>query len=235
MDRAHGCWVFNYPTTTPSTAPHTLEILNICRLPKIQTFILMWFICLKRESRCISPVLARREGTLQLHGSWDYNTGLFIERMGRVCCNQKWTVYYVRSSGKNWPLPKRKRRGSPYQYAGEGSLLRDGSMHKDTPPTWQAGDQDTDTLIIPFSGLMLFSSGHLPLAYQFWKPGIREPVNAFQKGHHLPKHGSWGEWWVKSVFGRTNGRYTTQTVWEQQLNCRHCIQTVCLLTSHPHY
>lgn len=49
---------------------------------KIQTFIFMWFICLKRESRRISPVLARREGTLQLGGSGDYNTGL-TERMGK--------------------------------------------------------------------------------------------------------------------------------------------------------
>lgn len=160
MDRAHGCWFFNYPTTTPSTAPHALEILNICRLPKIQTFILMWLICLKQASRCISQVLARRKGTLQLGDSGDYNTaGRFIERMGRVYCNQKRTVHYVRSSGKNWPLLKRKRRGNSYQYVGDGSLPRDGSRHKDTLPTWQAGDQDTDTLIILSSGLLLFSSG----------------------------------------------------------------------------
>lgn len=108
----------------------------------------------------------KKRGHSPTRYSGEYNKGLFTEHKGRVYCNKKGTVRYVRSSGKKWPLPERKRGGSSYQDAGEGSLTRDGSRPEDTPPARPAGNRTL--ILILSSSLMLVSSVHLLVAEQLW-------------------------------------------------------------------
>lgn len=153
--------------------------MNICWLPTMQAFILVWFICLQWRAGVSVRVLARSNGTLQLSNWREFNAGLFTNA---------WAGFMITKKGQCSTSGIVTRIDHTLNGKGERAVTRILERVLWPEIHSQPGREGTKIWIalIIHSFCLMFSLCAPPTGWPVWKPGTRVPVNAFQKGHHLP-------------------------------------------------